>query len=495
MYSENIENQKRNANATYLLLTDVAGRTSMVDLEINSKLFVGSGTNCRLVLAGSGVQPIHCLIWLDEKRDLRVQDWNTNGLTIVNDRPIDEVTLLNSGDELRIGSHHIVPVLSSEIHERVTQHLACIDKTGSPNPTNNERLPHRFFAPAEPLGRFPEADRTNPDPPETAIVATNHAQLDCLEWNSDCDIDLTNEYVDDYEIADQNSFATGSANDELEQLLNEVEQLRYDVADRDSQIRLLTDRESNHAGDDEDDEQTVRLVNRLEELLQELQTTDERARGLEELLKVSDQATRAEQDERRQLESWVTEIEHRITQREAETAAEMQRTLSRLKDADAKSERAVEQFRKLVQAQGKSGLDVSNELLPKLTEQIVELQKRLAAAEAETETLRTQSVNTARSPGAQDELQQMEQKLLQAQVDASREHAELARQRAQLERLKSELQHKLELPSEMGEADVRIRAMRQHLKEIHDQEKAEINERKQRSLGGRISNLLSRVGR
>ena len=134
-------------------------------------------------------------------------------------------------------------------------------------------------------------------------------------------------------------------------------------------------------------------------------------------------------------------------------------------------------------------------MLKRLTEQNEELQKQLIAAQEENETLRAASVNVVRSASAQEELQQMEQKLMQVQVDASRENAEIFRQRAQLERLKDELQQKLNPPRELGEADTRIRVMRQHLKEIHEQEKIERDERKQRSLGGRIANLLNRVGR
>ena len=46
----------------------------------------------------------------------------------------------------------------------------------------------------------------------------------------------------------------------------------------------------------------------------------------------------------------------------------------------------------------------------------------------------------------------------------------------------------------MDDADSRVMAMRQHLRDIHEEEKLEQEERKQRSLGGRISRLLNRVG-
>ena len=110
----------------------------------------------------------------------------------------------------------------------------------------------------------------------------------------------------------------------------EVDQLRFELAERDAQVQKLSSNRAQPEFDDDENDETVRLVNRLEELLDELQTSDERVRGMEELLRASDQATQAEREERCHLESWVEEIEQRVAQREAESAAELSRLQMRL---------------------------------------------------------------------------------------------------------------------------------------------------------------------
>ena len=65
---------------------------------------------------------------------------------------------------------------------------------------------------------------------------------------------------------------------------------------------------------------TDQVLQRMEELIEEANRSDERAGLLEEMLHAAEDATRAERDERSQLEAWLTDIERRIGSREDEHA-------------------------------------------------------------------------------------------------------------------------------------------------------------------------------
>jgi len=119
-------------------------------------------------------------------------------------------------------------------------------------------------------------------------------------------------------------------------MLMEIEQLRFEIANRDSQIMALKN-DRNNSAETVDEEVTVKLVNRLEDLLAELQTSDDRIQGLEELLRVSEQATATEQEERAQIEQWIAEIENRVGQREAEFQVEVENLTQQLKAAKSDS--------------------------------------------------------------------------------------------------------------------------------------------------------------
>ena len=249
--------------------------------------------------------------------------------------------------------------------------------------------------------------------------------------------------------------------------------------------------------DEEEDDQTVQLVNRLESLLEELQDSDARVRGLEDMLRASDQATQAERDERKQLESWVTEIEERVRQRESESEAELARLQALLSEVTFRHKQTQHQLRQVLQSKDSTGTanDASNELVLKLREQVEELEQRLEESSQENSTLQQRVSEADKQGGGEIEIRALEQKLLQQEVESSRERAEMARQRAELEALRGELEDKLRSAKNTGNGDARLQAMREHLREIHAEEKSVQEQKRQRSLSGRISRLLNSVNR
>ena len=127
-----------------------------------------------------------------------------------------------------------------------------------------------------------------------------------------------------------------------------------------------------------------------------------------------------------QLESWLTEIEQRVTQREAETAAELSRVMNRLKEAQAKNKQADAQIEQALESNANAFSDSSNHIIQKLRAQMDDLRQRLEVEERgkrRTEKRRSESDLPNRQ---QIKIQQLEQKLLQQQVEFSRERADIA---------------------------------------------------------------------
>jgi myosin heavy subunit len=525
----------------YLIVTGQTG-VEFHGLDRNTNVFVGSGSSCKIQITGSNVSSIHCMLEVGDEQTMKVQDWNT-GTTIVNDNPIELEHTLNSGDQLRIEDNTIVPVLTAEHHATVVRELTgespaakpATESTESESPaeakseTCDTTLPEPtstddFIAEVQSFSSALQVNETQPEQPAndaqtfdqpTDDAETFDSQEDLLAEPTafvyDVDADLHEDddelafgiepsafEYDDNENVDVNTDKETLA-EELQLMRSEVEQLRFELAQRDARVRELT--ESNRSGEEVvDTEQTERLVNRLEELLEELKSSDDRIRSMEELLRCSDQATHDEKEERRQIELWVTELEQRVTQRESESAAETDRLEQRLQEAQENQKHAELQLGKLLDQQTNSaakGQDPSNEVVDSFQAQLESMQEKIDTLQNENEQLRRDSTAAAFANENEqvEKLRETEQRLAEIQLATSRERAEMSRQRAELQALKGELEQKLQEPRVLDQADTRIRAMREHLKELHQEEVAVKAERRERSLGGRISKLLGRVGK
>lgn len=499
---------KNTENSAYLFVDRPGEEPLVAALEENNSLFVGSGSSCRVVLQGAGIEPIHCMFWMNEQRIVRVQDWNTDIGFTINGHGVSAETILNSGDELCIGENRIVAVLSPEVHQRVEHQLLSLNRSqqmnndvseieladDQPNLGESRDLPLDEVV-AEQLDSRSVAVDSESESQESAASKSPAFEYDVMA-------DLDSVDVEAEESASEFGFdgiATGHENsamlnegrdEELELMRMEVDQLRFELAERDAQLDNFSDMNLEPEPAHDKDEETIQLVNRLEDLLGELQVSDDRVRGLEDLLRASDQATQAERDERRQLETWVTEIEQRVAEREAESEAELGRVKDQLDETTARHKQTQIHLKKVLQSKSVASGEAAEDLILSFREQVEELEKRLEASTTEIDQLRRQAQSDEKETASRDAMHEMEQKLLQQQVETARERAEMSRQRAELEQLKSELEEKLRTAKNTGNGDTRLQAMRQHLREIHEEEKIEREEQRQRSLGGRISRLL-----
>ena len=279
-----------------------------------------------------------------------------------------------------------------------------------------------------------------------------------------------------------NDLPPAEAAAEIELLRAEIEQLQYELAERDAQLMEAGGADQPEA--EVDDTATRHLVDRLEQLLDELQQSDGRMNALEELLQASEESTRAEQEERRQLEGWVADIETRIVEREANWKAETKRLQRRLDEVNEERTQLAERLK--LAAESSSDPKSGPALLEHLRAENLRLQQALDQTDEERtrldKQLRELQVELSQSSDLETELRQERLLLAQERAAVTREQAELAAQR-------SELEHQ---PKNRPacEIDDRVRVFREHLREIHDSER---ETRIEQTLTSRLARIWKRL--
>ena len=224
------------------------------------------------------------------------------------------------------------------------------------------------------------------------------------------------------------------------------------------------------------------MLQRMQELIDEANRSDERVALLEEMLLAAEDANRSEREERSQLEAWVRDIEKKVGDREEEHAAELEALKARLQEAAEQQQRLQKQLRKAASGVAGDANEQYDQILESLQQKNRDLEEGLAEARKQSLALEKRLES---AQGGADEL-------LRA------ERAKLAKEQAAVSRLRYELSSKLtqieQMPPSENRADQetgqRIRALREHLREIHEQEKDEV---KESTLATRLAKLWKRV--
>ncbi len=465
---ENDGNRSEQKRPPFLQVTSCNGLVSEYVLKEGESVFAGSGSACRILLDDGNIAQFHCMFNLNEGR-LWAQDCGTGGETSVNGTPLTAEIVLADGDQIAIGGHTIVPVL------KIQPAPNCVGTTSA-------AAEHNVSTSVE-------------IPNEENVLNSCDA---CLEpdWPDDSAATETERFEDRWSDPLPEEATDSACSLELELLRSEVEYLQSELALRDARAEephVTVGTQSQPLVAIHENE-VLRLVNRLEELLAELQTSDERVRHLDDLLRASDEANQAEQEERRQLESWLNEIESRVSQREADMEADAEKLRLRCESSDRQRLQAEAQIRKLVSVGSKQSSDsvADARQTSQLQVQLEQQNRALETTQQENEALKNQ-LQQLRLRDNTEGMAALEQKLVGMELETSRERAEIARQRSEFENLRSEFERKLQQKAEPCADESRIAAMRQHLREIHEEEKSKEKERRHNSLSGRISRLLNRV--
>ena len=439
----------------FITAFDSAGNAETYCIEEGNSTFAGTAAHCEIRLNGQDVASIHCMFSIVDG-ELKIQDWNTEGKTLLNGSELLDESALCKSDEVTVGDNRLV-----------------VGQAEESSPVNVQPS-------AEPVANStsePDEERQR----ELNEIRSENSQLEAEFAAEPPQDNAADSLYDD-------PFSSG----DTELLRDEIESLTVELAEREQQLLILQQQlEAGGGGGDMDE--TTRLVTRMEQLLDELQSADERIRTHEELLRFSDEATQAEQEERRQLESWVEQIEDRVAAREADGKAETERLNSRVHDLLAQQKHHEQVLEKALQQRVASGGGQSDELVQSLQAQVQDLQTKWQQAQEQCERLTTEQSNSTPSEGDAESVTELQQKIMQLEMDAARERAELARERAELAKMQSEIEQKCRTNNLGSDADIRLKAMREHLREIHSEEEVERENQRQRGLGGRIANLFTRI--
>ena len=262
----------------------------------------------------------------------------------------------------------------------------------------------------------------------------------------------------------------------VELLRSEVEQLQAEVAARDERIAELGDASENDsvAAVPADAEEINRLTARIEQLMFELSDKDEQLIVLQEMLQAAEEQNTAELEERQQLESWVANIESRIKEREDVWATRVSQLEQRLAESLEEGKRAQVA---LSDSQYGNQSEALETMVQQLREEKLEIANKLDESQRQTAEL-TKQLETVRENVAREE-----------SIRISEERAALARERYELNELRMQFQEDEE-EAPRGKDDDKIRAFREHLREIHKQEK---KGKEGKGLGARISRLWNSV--
>ena len=491
------------ANPTYLLVSNKDDAPNVFPLEIGSSVFVGAGSNCKIQLQDESVQQLHCMFSFGDDNVLKVQDWNTDA-TYLNGELVSEETTMQSGDVISVGRYCFTAVLDPMFHEGIAAEILGGTFSNEEDDAIELDLITRSDQDANKQDQIDEADQDSvasgfsvgDEPTNEVDVETKESSETSFKYDIDADLKEPSAGINGFDsLPTDLGFAFGSddvSNDESSLLQMEIEQLRFELADRDSQILALRNEQDDSAKMTMvDDSDTVKMVTRLEDLLVELKESDDRIQNLEDLLQLAEEATAAEREERAQLEKWVGEIENRIGLRQIESEAEVAGLTKQLKIA--RDDAVVLQTHLHSVATAGASDEKLNAAVDTLNLQVEELRVGLRNAEEENRELLNRPVQSEDEAELRAKLSEALDELAGLRLAVSQERAETARRFAEFESMRIELDKSLPQTARDDSGDSRIRAMREHLREIHEQEQATKAKQKSDGLGGRISNLLARL--
>ncbi|QEG41043.1 FHA domain-containing protein [Roseimaritima ulvae] len=506
-----------------LVATNSAGQTAHSVLNAEEGVFIGASSNCGFQLGGEGLSGIHCRLSFESNR-LLLHDWMSSGGTHVNGQLLTEEKELGLTDVIQIGDYRIAleaaasPSPSASAQEPADEPADATETVNAANPAAPANEAHGLFVAeiAEQASAFEPVSAAYSETPNhqhsaplpgteselTESVVDETVMLDDLpvgdvepvadafpesedypETGQEAAseptpaLDLNSDFFTFEEEATYDAETVALLHAEIEDLQAALAQKDAESSNQESSQRF----HGSHSKAAPEEPDTV--LDRMQELIDEANRSDERVAILEEMLHAAESKNRAEQEERAQLEAWVEEIESRIGQREDEQRAEVDSLRQRLETSQQQQERLQRQLQQAAFAGGAP--KQYEETLEGLQESNHQLQEKLAAAEQQNTTLQ----------------RRLKQASADQEVALRKERANIAQEQAKLSRLRFDVSSKLadieDLPKQENATDretaSRIHALREHLREIHEQEKQEASEVKETTLTNRLAKLWNRV--
>jgi hypothetical protein len=456
------------------------GWSASCDLDDGQSVLVGSDNQCRLRLTGSAVSAKHCLFRLAQG-EVTVQDWCSEAGTIVDGAAIDGEQAVRLGTDIHVGDFRLTvqsgPAVDSDpaappvAETPLSETIAVVgDPQDSSLPTHGD--PQCLEASGH--GHAPERDEHDAaafSKEEPAIAAGESAdtRTPSLDAASPAACWQDPSHSDAMLAAQQET---------IDLLKSEVALLQSEVAEQDARLLELADAPQPSGSVDAGDVSPGPSVEpRLQRLLAELERSDQRVRALEELLQAADEARLAGEEERQQLDVWVQEIERRIVQREQEWRADADAARRQVRELTAQRDR----LHARLQAQAEHAVDSCQQIsTPGDQTQLIQVQAANAELQAQLDDAQRRNAEFERRvaelqrDGPADGVQQQIDETLRAErLELAKERAEVSRQRVELAERLRDAQCDQGRGERISPADQRFRAFREHLKQIHEQERSE----------------------
>jgi hypothetical protein len=483
------------------------GKITQAFLTEGKSVMIGSGANCGLRLVDPGISSIHCLMRLTDGQ-LTIQDWCSHMGTFVGTQAVkDEEVDVPIGSEIRIGGFRI----------QVTVEEPNGQGTSGAKTAANVQPPMRRATDVPPAETALPSDEValSTNETESAIVdAIENADPGALVESRDLAESIeTTELVEAVitpvpravNASLNNREASAAATrrtpiratevdpEAVQMMRDEIECLQGELAERDRQLQEyaeMLDASDLPATVVGDSAEVEKLVGRLEDLLDELSRSDQRTSALEELLRAEQELVRSQEEERRQIDAWLSDIEQRISSRENEWNAEREVLTQRVSLLKAERDEADRQIQEAYQ-QG-TGASAQDKVVEQMRAQLDELQHELAAANRRG-SVAQQELETIRSCSSDDLIRaQVEETLRSERLQLAQERATLSRERAEFARLANPPEETA-TGVKRNEADERFLAFRQTLKELHQQEEKQHAGARKPTLGTRLADLWRRL--
>ncbi len=470
-------------------------------------LVVGSSAACGLRLDSPEIAGMHCTIEF-HNGGITVRDWSTEIGTFLDGRRIEEERVDGTAFELRIAGFLIqsrvsaVPVTREPAvpqSQRDPDDTVAADADGSaPSDfyaggisdrdaaeTGREFHPGGLLLSAEDESRSrlnadkdPRTDesdvpRSVHDSPPAPHTGDDRAawDRDFDPWDSPDETDVLS--TEGHGDITDGPYAREESHDDAVQLLQvELDFLRSELAERDERLRMLEDLTEFDGGEDVSEEtvtaaEAEKLVGRLEQLLAELDQSDTRIAALTELLQTSEDALQTAGEESRQLEGWLCEVDRRVGQWEQEWHAERDAMSKTITELTEQRDRAEHQL-----ATGDTDVAsgaARDELVLRLREEYSRLKDEFLKAEQELDESRSRLQDASVADTEQRIATAVDAALREERLQLAQENASLARERAALARQQDEIALQLDRQGQtVDSADHKIRAFREHLREIHE---------------------------
>lgn len=421
-------------------------------------LAIGSDPSNDICLIDDEVASTHCMI-IAKCGTVTVRDCFSKTGTFVNKVRVREKQL----DE-----NAVVQVGKSKISVQLNrvQAPAPIEEINVPV---SLEIPSQGVAESRPVAVVMQHEATDSQPAESPFTMISQLEIQLQDAHAEIDV------LQSRLIAGAQSeipIADPYQEEMLELLRAEILDLQTALADRDQgKSGECSAKDSDIDRDDllskPDGE---KLVERLEQLLQELQQRDDQIAILTELLEATEAANRAQLEERSQLDSWLRDIEQRCGDREQEWRSQQAKLQAELNSIALERDRA------------ETALNVDSSS--------VKLEASQNVMRSLRETAETQREKLIE---AEQEITRLQRKVESAKLAQPREERmQLAEERSENARLRQELEHERQRKQSPAANDdiLKFRALRQHLNEIHENDQKEKEERK---LSSRIARLWSRL--